>query len=273
MGIHSFLKAEKGDPDWQFSPDHYFGKEFKIIDASTVELMPGIKDLMVLRQNPTDKTLLAKHIKINAKEDSHLDLLIMNDAEDKLQQIFLYDVHLSENSTINFGIFAKGGKFNKHIIQVTLEENSNFSAFGLMANDAGGDTEIITKIVHQHPLSSSRQFILGRAGSNSQTVFQSMVVMDTECYKSEATVESMNLITGQKGRCFSKPEIYNNCGDVKTSMGNITDTVNAEKIYYLESRGLNPTEAYNAVIKNFQNQTISLVSYDDLKEEITQMFS
>ena len=32
MGIQSFLKATKGDPDWAFTPEQYFDKEFKIID-------------------------------------------------------------------------------------------------------------------------------------------------------------------------------------------------------------------------------------------------
>ena len=148
MAIHSFLKAEKGDPDWQFSPEHYFGKEFKIVDASTVEIIEDVRDSMVLRQNPTDKNLLAKHIKIEARKNSHLDLMVINEADDKLQQVFMYDVHLKQDSTINFGIFVKGGKFNKHIIQVSLDEGANFSAYGLMVNDCGGDTEIITKIDH-----------------------------------------------------------------------------------------------------------------------------
>ncbi len=39
MGIHSFLKAEKGDPDWQFSPEDYFGKEFKIIDNEPINVV------------------------------------------------------------------------------------------------------------------------------------------------------------------------------------------------------------------------------------------
>jgi hypothetical protein len=29
MGIQSFLKAQKGDPDWVFTPEQYFNKEFK----------------------------------------------------------------------------------------------------------------------------------------------------------------------------------------------------------------------------------------------------
>lgn len=273
MAIHSFLKAEKGDPDWQFSPEHYFGKEFKIIDASTIEIAKGIKDLMVLRQDPTDKTLLAKHIKISAKENSQLDLVIINDADDKLQQIFLYDVHLDPGSIVNFGIFAKGGKFNKHIIQVSMEEGASFSAYGLMINDVGGDTEIITKVVHQHNNSNSRQFILGRAGANSQTVFQGMVVLDEGSEGSDASIESVNLITGGKGRCHSKPEVYDNCANVKSTIGKITHHLDADKIYYMTSRGIDIKQSIQTIINSFQNQSTNIVQYNDLKEEIQEIFN
>ena len=273
MTIHSFLKAEKGDPDWQFSPESYFGKEFKIIDASTIEIAKDIKDLMVLRQDPTDKSLLAKHIKITAKENSILDLMVINDADSKLQQIFLYDVHLEPGATVNFGIFVRGGRFNKHIIQVNLEEDSYFGTFGLMTNDVGGDTEVITKVVHQHVNSTSRQFIIGRAGTNSQTVFQGMVVLGDGAEGSEASVESMNLVTGAKGRCHSKPEIYNDCEAVKSNIGQIIENLSAEKIYYLQSRGLDPREAVKTVVNGFHKQATELVRYKDLKEEIEQIFN
>ena len=273
MAIHSFLKVERGDPDWQFSPEHYFGKEFKIIDASMVELAEGVKDKMVLRQNPTDKNMLAKHIKIQSKDDSYLDLLIINEADDKLQQIFLYDIHLCKGSTINVGIFVKGGKFNKHIIQVSMDAGSEFSAYGLMVNEVGGDTEIITKVMHQHPDTSSRQFILGRAGESSQTVFQGMTVLEEDSDGSEASVENMNLISGPKGRCFAKPEVYANCDNSNCSIGSITESLRADKIYYLQSRGLEPKKAIKTVINNFQNQAINLVSYADIRDEIKQIFN
>ena len=90
MAIHSFLKAERGDPDWQFSPEDYFGKEFKIIDASTVELDEGVSDRVVLRQNPTEKELLAKHLKVIVQKGSMLEMTILNDVDPNLQQVFLY---------------------------------------------------------------------------------------------------------------------------------------------------------------------------------------
>jgi Fe-S cluster assembly scaffold protein SufB len=272
MAIHSFLKAEKGDPDWTFTPEQYFGKEFKMVDASSIEVAPHVTDHMTLRQNPTDKTLLAKNIKIESREASSLDLLVINDSDKRLQQICIYDILLREGSNLNFGIFVKDGKFNKHIIQVHMESGANFSIFGLMTNDVGGDTEIITKIIHQHPQTNSRQFILGRSSDGSQTVYQSTVVLDKGSNGSEASIENMNLTVGDNCRCFSKPEVYADCNSVKSSIGSMTEKLDSEKIYYLQSRGLEPQKAVQTVVKSFQNQAINLLRYQDLKQEVSDMF-
>lgn len=273
MAIHSFLKAEKGDPDWQFSPERYFGKEFKLIDASTIELAEKHSNLMVLRQTPTERELLAKHLKIEVKSDAKLDLIILNESDSKLQQIFLYDIHVHVGGGINLGIFAKNGKFNKHIIQVYLEDGAEFNNYGLMYNDVGGDTEIITKVVHQHVESYSNQVILGMAGKDSQTVYQAMTVLDEGSDGSEANIESVNMVLESTGRCYSKPDIYTDCNNVRSSHGCSTDFLNQDKIYYLQTRGLEYEDAKNLVINSFQDKIFDIVPYEDIKEEIKQIFS
>ncbi len=273
MAIHSFLKAEKGDPDWQFSPEHYFGKEFKLIDASTIELAEKQSNIMVLRQNPTERELLAKHLKIEVKTDAKLDLVILNEADKKLQQIFLYDIHVEEGAGINLGIFAKNGKFNKHIIQVYLEEGAEFNTYGLMNNLVGGDTEIITKVVHRHPNSSSNQFVVGISGKDSQTVFQGMTVLDSNSEGSEANIECLNLIADENGRCHSKPDIYSDCNHTRSSHGCITEHMNDDKIYYLQTKGFSYEDARSTIINSFQNKVLEIIPFDDVKEEARQMFS
>ena len=150
MGIQSFFKAKQSDPDWAFTPEEYFGKEFKLIDANTIELRQDLSDQVILRQDPTEKELLAKHIKIDIGEGSTFDVAIINEAPNKMQQVFIYDVRARDGAHINFGLFAKGGKLNKHIIQVTLEEGSYFNSYGHIQNTCGGDTEVISKIEHKN---------------------------------------------------------------------------------------------------------------------------
>ena len=99
-----------------------------------------------------------------------------------------------------------------------------------------------------------------------------MVVLDEGGEGSEASVESTNLITGANGRCHAKPEIYTNCEGIKTSIGQIIESLGAEKIYYLQTRGLDPTAAVKTILNGFHKQAIDLVNYKDLKEELEQIF-
>ena len=273
MAIHSFLKAERGDPDWQFSPEDYFGKEFKIIDASTVELDEGIADRVVLRQNPTEKELLAKHLKVIVQKESMLEMTIINEVDANLQQVFLYDIHLKPGAGLVLGIFAKNGKFNKHIVQVFQEEGSRFTAFGIASNETAGDTEIVTKIVHQGEDSTSSQLFLGMAGESSQTVYQGIVVAESAAESSDISIENSNLVIGHQGRCYTKPETYINAEDVRSDHGCETQTISLEKISYLQSRGISADAAREMIISGFRAQVISLVSEDNIREEIKEMYA
>lgn len=273
MAIHSFLKAERGDPDWQFSPEDYFGKEFKIIDASTVELDEGVSDRVVLRQNPTERELLAKHLKVIVQKGSMLEMTILNDVDANLQQVFLYDVHLKPGASLVLAIFAKNGKFNKHIVQVFQEEGSTFTAFGIASNESAGDTEIVTKIVHQGEDSTSSQLFLGMAGENSQTVYQGIVVAEAAADGSDISIENSNLVIGHQGRCYSKPETYINAEDVRSDHGCETQAINLERVCYLQSRGIPAEAAREMIVSGFRAQVISLVSEDNIREEIKEMYA
>lgn len=272
MAIHSFLKAEQHDPDWQFTPEEYYGKEFKIIDAVMIDLQAGATDTVVLRQTPTEKEMLAKHLKVLVQENANLEIIIINDVDPKMQQVFLYDIHLEEGASLSLGIFAKDGKLNKHIIQILLQEDAKIATYGLISNECGGDTEIVSKIVHQGAGSSSTQLFLGLAGENSQTVYQSITLAEHAAIESDMTIENSNLVTGIKGQCFSKPETYSNAEFVTSGQAAQTETISLEKISYLQSRGISEERAKEIVISGFRHQVIDIISSDSIKQEVTDLY-
>lgn len=272
MAIHSFLKADNSDPDWQFTPTEYFDKQFKIIEAASIELIENTEDSVVLRQNPTEKELLAKHLKIFVRENAKLDVTILNDADASLQQVFLYDIHLQAGADVALGVFVRGGKLNKHIIQVYQEGHSTFEAYGLISNTVGGDTEVIVKVIHSGPGSESSQSFLGLAGENSQTVYQGVAVTELGTFENTISIDSSNLIIGEGGRCFAKPETYLNSEFVTSSLTCTVDTISLEKIAYLQSRGISEEIAREMVISGFRNQVINLISAEIISDEMKDMY-
>lgn len=272
MAIHSFLKAERGDPDWQFSPESYYGKEFKIIDANMIEVQSGEAERVVLRQNPTEKDLLAKHLTVTVQSSGTLELIILNEVDANLQQVFLYDIHIKENAIVSLGIFARNGRLNKHIVQIFQESNSQFAAYGIATNTEQGDTEIVTKVILQGTDSQSHQLFLGLAGEASQTVFQSVVIAEEISEGSVIGIENSNLITGVGGRCFSKPETYLNAEYCSSEYASETNTLSLEKIGYLRSRGIDEDTASELIISSFRNQVIELINQENIQEEVREMY-
>lgn len=273
MTIHSFLKAEKGDPDWQFSPEDYFGKQFKIIDANMVEIEENENERVVLRQTPNEKDLLAKRLDIVVEKNAVLDLILINDVDSSLQQVFLYDIHLKPGSIASLGIFVKDGKLNKHIFQILQDNNSVINIYGLVSNSVQGDTEVITKVVQNGEDAVTNQVFLGLAGDNSQTVFQGTVISEANSAGSHVSLENSNLIVGDLGRCYTKPETYCNAEYITTNVGTETTTISNEKIGYLQSKGISEKAAREIIVNSFRNQVINLIPQDQLREEIKEMYA
>jgi Fe-S cluster assembly protein SufD len=271
MAIQSFLKANRGDPDWAFTPEEYFDKEFTVIDANLIELAQGKIDKIFLRHTPTEKKMLAKHIRIDVREDATLDMTVLTEASQKLQQVFIYDIRIREGGQMNLGLFIKGGQLNKHIIQVTVDEGGNFNAFGYAANTVGGDCEIITKVDHQGPYSVSNQFFACEAGKGSQTVFQGMVSVHKDSHRSQIGVENVNLNLGG-GKCHSVPEIVNATDSSRVNSGTATEPMDQDRIYYLQTRGMSQAAAEALIISAHRNLAFDIIQDPEVKEEIEQLF-
>lgn len=272
MSIQNFLKAQRGDPDWTFTPEQYYEKEFKIVNASELELSAWQSEAIVLRQAPTEKELLAKKIQIEVKENANLDIVIINEASDKTQQVFMYNIVVRDSGKFNLGLFVKGGTLNKHIINVTLENYTFFNVYGHIKNSVGGDCEIISKISHQGAYSNSHQFFTCEAGADSQTVFQGLTHIYKPCEFSIAGIEINNLVTDKGGLCHSVPEIFNHCDTTKISMGTATDFIDKERLYYLETRGMSTVKSKNLMVKSHRNKTISIIPDEELRQEVELLF-
>jgi Fe-S cluster assembly scaffold protein SufB len=58
-----------------------------------------------------------------------------------------------------------------------------------------------------------------------------------------------------------------------SSLGSTTDHLNLDKLYYLQSKGLDILTATKTILDSFQNQAIDIIPYDDVREEVKELFA
>lgn len=272
MAIESFLKVDSQDPDWSYSPTQYFGKTFKVIDANCLMIKENTEDMMVLRLSPTESDLLCKNLQIVGKDASRLDLFILCDGSDQTQQVFIYNVIAEPDSILNIGIFAKDGKLNKHIIECEVYENAVINIFGLAENNNNGSTEIISKIYHAGPCAESNIFVNCTAGKDSRTVFQGIVKIDEDMVDSMTNVTNSSIITDLSGQAFSTPQMAIDCGNAQAYNSCEVTELSEDKLFYLQSRGMDRATAENVLLTIHQDSVIKIIQYPEIRDELKEFF-
>jgi Fe-S cluster assembly protein SufD len=272
MAIESFLKVDGKDPDWVHSPDQYFGKQFKIIDANCLMIKEGTDDAMILRLNPAEPDLLCKHLQIVSKEDSHLSLYIICDAEETTQQVFLYNITAEPNSTLSVGVFVKNGLLNKHIIECEVHDNAAVNVVGIVENNNGGSSELITKILHLGDHGESNQIVNCVAGNESRTVYQGSVKVPEDLEYNSCYISNTNLITDDSGQCFGIPQMYIDSKKTEVAQSSETREFDPEQLWYMQSRGISLEQSKKILLQAHQDSILNIIKDDDVKDELTEFF-
>lgn len=272
MSIHSFLKVERDDPDWQFSPEGFLGKEFKIVDAHKIRIIDDRSERLVLRQNPAERDLLAKRINIQVGTNSQLDLLIVNEIDPNMEQVFLYNIHLEPGATLSMGVFARGGRLNKHMVQVTQEELSGLALYGIIDNHCQGDTEMITKVAQVGHRARSNQLFYMTSGQQSQTVLQTHVVAKDTAAESQIALEANGLQSTDCGRCYSKIDAIGYADQVTINRITTVANIDREKINYMQNRGFAPESARKLLVDTFADQAIQMIADPIMRNELRDLY-
>lgn len=272
MAIESFLKVDKADPDWVYSPSQYHGKQFKVIDANCLQIKEGTDDVMVLRLSPTENDMLCKHLQVVSRDSSKLDLYIICEGGENTQQVFLYNVVCEPGSILNIGVFVKDGKLNKHIFECEAYEGSEINIYGLAENDMGGSSEIISKVYHAGPEALSQQWVNCSSSNNGRTVFQGYVKIDKDMNNSFTRVSNSSIIKDSTGQAYSIPQLMIDCGNVEASHSCTVGQIDQESLWYLQARGLSLEEAKTKLLEIHQDRIINVIPHTDIQDEIREFF-
>ncbi|XP_069177122.1 uncharacterized protein, partial [Procambarus clarkii] len=195
----------------------------------------------------TGKEAIARELPVTIHENAVLDLVILNGAASNVTQVMMYDIHVHAGGELNLGLFVKDGTLNKHIVTVVLEDGAKFNTYGHIMNNQGGESSVVTKVYHDGASSFSTQLFCSEAGEDSKTVFYSKVVIAAESDLSVADISSVGLVTGDSGKCYNTPIVINQSCTAKSSVGAANESLDYERIYYLQTRGM-PLEAAQGVL-------------------------
>jgi Fe-S cluster assembly protein SufD len=142
-----------------------------------------------------------------------------------------------------------GARWAKTRVDCTLDgPGSEAFLDGAYYCGAGQHMDLRTVQRHRSPKATSRAVYKGAVASGGRTVFQGLIEVAPGASGTDAWLTNRNLILGEGARSDSIPTLKIGNNDVKCSHGSTTGRLNAEELFYLESRGLSTADAREMLV-------------------------
>jgi Fe-S cluster assembly protein SufD len=165
-----------------------------------------------------------------------------------------------------------GGKWVRSDLSVYLKgEKAHCLMNGIYAPTAGQHVDQHTQVEHLVPHCSSEQDYKGILTGCSRAVFNGKVFVAPGAQHTDAKQQNKNLLLSTDAEVDTKPQLDIFADDVLCSHGATVGQLDEEALFYLATRGIDPSQAFHYLIHAFAEDNLRLIPSSKLAEVMGQL--
>ena len=211
---------------------------------------------------------------IYADSNSHVDYYkIQNDL---LTSSLIDNTFISQEKDSNVSVhtFSLGGQLTRNNLRF-YHKGSNISSTlkGLTILEAKQHVDHNTLVHHAKPNCESHQDYKGLFSDSSVGVFNGRIIVEREAQKTNAFQQNNNILTTDKSKINTKPQLEIFADDVKCSHGCTIGQLDKQALFYLNSRGIPEKEARALLTYGFANNVLESVKIPNLNKRIKKLIA
>ena len=165
---------------------------------------------------------------------------------------------------------AMGAQLSRYHLNVVLGEGAECAVDGLALLAGGQLADTHSCIDHAQPHGSSRQLHKCIADDSAHAVFNGKVIVRPGAQRTDSAQSSRNLLLSSRAQVDTQPQLEIFADDVKCTHGATIGQLDAEELFYLQSRGLSGSAARQLLTYAFGAEIIERISVPSLKHQLQQ---
>lgn len=163
---------------------------------------------------------------------------------------------------------AKLSRHNLEVFQTEVQTETILNGLTVAAADQLADTH--SAIAFTHPYGTSRQLHKCIVDDRAHAVFNGKVFVPKAAQLTDAGQLNRNLLLSSKARVDAKPQLEIVADNVKCAHGATVSQLDAEEIFYLQSRGLDKASASDLLVRAFATEMLEMISVPSVQAFLTQ---
>ncbi|WP_354635181.1 Fe-S cluster assembly protein SufD [Planktothricoides raciborskii] len=174
----------------------------------------------------------------------------------------------SRYSCIEVNTGSKISRHNLEIYQKGEGTQTTLNGLTVIGGEQLADTHSNVVLNHPHGMVAQLQKCI--VEDRAHSVFNGRVFVAKAAQLTDASQLNRNLILSRKGRVDTKPQLEIIADDVKCTHGATVSQLEAEEMFYLQSRGLDPVTSRNLLIDGFAGEILEKLPVPSLANRLSR---
>jgi Fe-S cluster assembly protein SufD len=167
-----------------------------------------------------------------------------------------------------------GAQLSRHNLEITQtgpQTETTLQGLSAISGHQLADTHSI--IAFNHPHGTVNQRINASSMTAPMPCFNGKMWVPRAAQQTDASQLNRNLLLSNKGRVDTKPELDIVADNVKCAHGATVSQLDANEVFYLQSRGISAEQAQQLLIYGFAMEIIDAIPIASIRETLTQVIN
>ena len=182
-------------------------------------------------------------------------------------------VQVGRSANFRSHSIALGGALVRNDAGAVLSEGSEATLNGLYVVNGSQHVDNHTEIDHAKPHAASHELYKGILDGTSAAVFNGRIIVRQDAQKTDSKQTNKNLVLNDDAVIHTKPELQIHADDVRCTHGATIGQLDAESMFYLQSRGIGKQEARSLLTHAFAQDVIDRVQLAAVREELERFLN
>ena len=140
---------------------------------------------------------------------------------------------------------------------------------------ASGAREFDQRTLQTHiaPNTTSNLLYKNALLDTAKTIFSGLIIVEPDAQKTDAYQKNRNLMLSDEAEAHSLPGLEIRANDVRCSHGSTSARIDYEQEFYLQARGINPTEARRLLVSAFFEEVLNKLDDEALHAALTALIA
>jgi Fe-S cluster assembly protein SufD len=174
-------------------------------------------------------------------------------------------------ATFSSHSISLGGALVRNDVNSVLGEGAECTLNGLYLVNGKQHVDNHTAIDHAMPHGTSHELYKGILDGNASAVFNGRIYVRKDAQKTDAKQTNKNLVLSEDAVINTKPELQIWADDVRCTHGATIGQLDAEAVFYLQSRGIGKKEARDLLTEAFARDIIERIRVAPLRERLEEV--